>query len=116
MKIKTVDISGFGGPTHPYEQCCQRMLQRALKYMEQNAEAWPAGVPLKVWLGDPELDLANPELEVNKFTKAISGDDMPSGAQMHTVIGHALFIRHHGREHWLEQFNDDKERIFEIEV
>lgn len=101
--MKTLDISGFGGPKHPYEMCCQRMLMRGLRYLKTSGFKLPE-----------KFSLFSEEPELKKFFDAVCGDDGPTGAQMGAVVSHICFIVHNGQEKWLAVGSEGKDsRIFD---
>jgi len=89
--MKTVDISGMSGP---YENACQTMLRRFLKWSEEKTfdEVFP-----EVQRGKRGLD---PEIE-RTFRKMVE-DIGPSGAMWSFTLSHFFYIKEHGYQKWLE--------------
>ena len=129
MKVKTVDISGFRGHQinnknpfynkkftgNDYENTCQRALWAGIKYLS------------KVDHPDKILDksshfsnvyglLFTPE-SAKELEKEWEKMNLGwTGLQHECVIGHLQFIAKNGVKKWLDEFKNEKNRIFEIDL
>lgn len=101
MKIRTVDISGFGGG---YENACQLMLKAALDFME-STPVHPKEFEYSVG------KTANAKAMQDKMLDAVNRDC--TGAMMSATLSHAFYIHAHGREAWLtEAAGQEKDRVY----
>lgn len=134
MKVKTIDISGMGGY---YENTCQKLLWTGINYLSKFED------PEKLFKGSHKLNLKALEntsffgeipmkkgdtLQIHgvlvtpeslremeeEMSKAVNGDW--TGMQHETVIGHLKKIAEHGYEWWFNQFKDQPERTYEIDL
>ncbi len=104
MKIKTIDMSGFGGG---YEHTMQLMLRAGLEFLEQHPEVKHTDMRYHGYEG---TEIAQ-KLE-SHIIKASNGDC--TGAQFGCVLGHLFAIRRMGREEWLKKASESQVgRIFE---
>lgn len=98
--MKTVDISGTSGP---YENACQTMLRRFLKWSEEKSfdEIFPE-VGEKRTL-DPEI---------GQTLRKMVEDIDPSGAMWGATLSHFAYIKRCGYQDWLE-FGRKENRIID---
>lgn len=105
--MKTIDISGFGGP---YEAGCQKMLINGLKFLKEHPNFdWSA---YKEYRGVFGLTIAEGS-EAKELDDAICQGVEPSGAMHSAVISHLAYIHKHGYEGWLSQGEKQGETIYE---
>lgn len=100
ITMKRVDISGFSGP---YENACQTMLQRWLKWAEDKTldDLFP-----KQDNGKRSLSKAvRPEL-----SKLIE-DIAPSGAMFGATLSHLAYIKDKGYDAWIKLGKERKRLI-----
>jgi len=86
--MKVIDISGFGGS---YEDSCQVMLLRGIKYLEDK--------PYFDW---SKYTIATAESkEAKELDKVITEGIEPSGAMHQAVINHLAYIHKYGHDAWI---------------
>ena len=108
--MKTLEISGFGGG---YEQTCQSMLTRALKWASEHDMN---EVKYQGWEGVYGLYLAKSDAAKDLDRTMFEGLDC-TGAMHQSVVIHLMFIIRRGYAEWLNGRNpespieiDDPER------
>lgn len=104
----TVDISGFG---RGYELACQLILAQALDYIKAHPNLDPQFHEYENVTGVLSEDNADAKALSQAALFEVPGG--PSGAMHQFSLGHALYIRKHGREKWLED-GDSRDQLIEI--
>ncbi len=94
--IQTVDISGFGGT---YEETCQRMLWRGVKFMEKTK-------PTKE---QAKTGAYSEDVLAHAMTK---GEPDVTGAMLNATCWHARYIYVFGYEQWLENAKKNNATIY----
>lgn len=99
--MKTLDISGFGAG---YEQVCQTLLTRALKWASENE----AVSQLKYAGYDGVFGLIQAQSEAAKSLDQAMfvGNIDATGAMHQSVVCHLLFILENGYDVWLAKGSD----------
>lgn len=95
MTEKRVDISGFEGP---YENACQTMLDRWLKWFE--TQSFGMVFPVQ---SDGKRKFS--ELYFGILSDLVSDID-PSGAMFWATVSHLAYIVKNGKEKWLHKGKD----------
>ncbi len=135
MKVKTIDITGFPLDEH-YEITCQKLLWTGIKYLskidnQDDIFKGTHGLNFKaiqntsffgesVKKGDTiqlhgVLETPDSLKEMEKeMSKAVNGDW--TGMQHEAVIEHLRRIAKHGYDWWIDQFKDQTNRIYEIDL
>jgi hypothetical protein len=109
--MKTVDISGMGGG---YELCCQTMLLRGIAFLAQNPD-FTFDKAYSGFKGVYGLCMSKNENAKTLDEVITKGTDC-TGAMHQAVIGHLSYIHKNGYEKWLSNFEDEPDRIYEIDV
>ena len=109
--MKTIDISGFGGS---YEEMCQRMLRRGVKFLEDNPDFDFSGY--KQYKDIYGICIAESE-DAKALDDAIMGgdDSPPTGAMHQAVVNHLAYIHKYGYDAWIEAAQKHGRRVYEIE-
>ena len=120
-KVKTIDVSGFEQPPQAkgYERVCQQALWLGIQYLAkcdrpQDILAKTSG--FKYVYGICETPESAKELETiwSKWDKEVWHGW--TGAQHQAVVGHLFQIAKHGLTWWLDQFKDEPNRIYEVDL
>lgn len=107
MKIKTIDVSGFGGS---YENACQQMLWAGVDWLDKN----PGPITFEEIENVTGIIFTKDRAKELEFyiVDAVKGE-RPSGAMVHCVMGHLRFISKNSLSKWLDEFKDMPDRVFE---
>lgn len=120
---KTVDISGFekmGDKIgYGYEAVCQRALWEGIDYLskcDRPEKILDKSSGFKNVYGILETPESAKELEAiwSKLDKEVFKGW--TGGQHQAVVGHLMFIAKNGVQKWLDEFKNEPERIFEIDL
>jgi len=107
--MKTLEISGFGGG---YEQTCQTMLTRGLKWASEHDFH---GLEYRGYEGVYGYLMAKTDA-AKDLDRAMLADRLDATGAMHqTVVNHLLFIFHESYAKWLEQGADRQLDIEDLE-
>lgn len=118
--VKTVDMSGFDEDKFAgYEAVCQRALWEGIKYLakvDRPDKILDKTLEFKHIFGIAETPESAKELETiwSKLDKEVFKGW--TGAQHHVVVGHLRFIGKNGLQKWLDEFKDEPDRIFEMDL
>lgn len=105
MKIKTFDLTGFGGG---YEATCQRMVWNGVRFLMANRmELVPTYKEFKNVYG-----IAIPEgQDAEDLDKAImAGIDDATGAMHQCAVGHIRYIAKNGYQKWFDMMKEEREK------
>lgn len=109
MKIKTFDISGFGGG---YESTCQKMIWQAVKYLVENKPKDLTSKQSKSITGV----CINEGKDGEAFDEAMmNGIDGATGAMHQYATNHARFIYEKGYDKWFEKMAKHRDKSFEYD-
>lgn len=105
--MKTIDISGFGGG---YEDCCQAMLQRGIRFLKNRpAFDWSGYTQYQNITG---VAFANNK-DAKELDEVVTKDIGPTGAQRQAVINHLYYIHAKGYAAWLATAKANGRKITE---
>jgi len=118
MKVKTVDMTGFGKDSG-YEAVCQKALWAGIKYLaktDQPDKILDKTLEFKHIVGIAETPESAKELEA--IWSKMDKEEFQgwTGAQHQAVVGHLRFIGKNGIQKWLDEFKDQPDRIFEFDI
>ena len=121
--VKTIDISGFDSHGdelgYGYEAVCQRALWEGIQYLakvDRPDKILDKSSGFKNVYGIIETPESAKELEAiwSRLDKEVFNGW--TGAQHQAVVGHLMFISKNGVQKWLDEFKDQPDRIFEIDL
>lgn len=105
--MKTIDISGMGGG---YENCCQQLFKNGLDFLEANPGL---KYDFKQYESVTGICIAESE-NAKKLEAAIVKDfEDATGAMVHTVISHLLWINKNGKEKFFAEAEKQGHNVFE---
>lgn len=118
MKVKTVDMTGFG-KSSGYEAVCQKALWAGIQYLtkvDRPDKILDKTVEFTNIYGICETPESAKELEAiwSKMDKEVFQGW--TGAQHQAVVGHLRFIAKNGLQGWLDEFKNEPNRIFEFDL
>lgn len=104
MKVKTINLSGFGGS---YENACQLMVSEGIKAMQE------LGIPDPKEFGEFGFGESERAKQIqSRMCKAVNND--ATGAQMGVSLSLAFYISKNGRDKLIEKMQAEApDRIFE---
>jgi hypothetical protein len=112
-RMKTFDISGFGGE---YELCCQRMLTAGLKFLSDKASFdWKGYIQFQNIIG---LTIAKNDdcKALDKAIIAAAGEQGATGTMHQAVVNHLHYISRHSYYGWIDEATKNRpESIYEID-
>lgn len=111
MKIRTFDLTGFGGG---YESVCQKMVWNGVRFLVANRmELAPTYKEFKNIYG---VAIAEGQ-DAEDLDKAImAGVDDATGAMHQCAVGHIRYIAENGYSKWFEMMKEAREKDGEKET
>lgn len=100
------EVSGLGGE---YEEACRDMVVAGVEWLDEHPDADLQASVIDGVIGVVEPDTAETEALMDHMSEELTNDgrDAPTGAMMHTCVGHVMYVAGQGWDAYAERMEAD---------